>query len=654
MTDNNSDWTKPDSDCGTKYTDPVKTGDGIVEGTVAADLIDYSYLGDPEGDRIDHNDAILPGETGNDDIVDAGAGDDTVLAGAGNDEVFAGGGSDYVEGGKGDDVIYGDSSLGNADAATVRESFEWNKAPDPNSSGAIDNGDPLNGGFTQDTGNVDVTFSVSGTAGTPESTFADNQQKVHSITDDGHPVDAYSSLSSELNANHEASTYNLDFSAPVEDVSFRVNDIDFNSKVTIRAYDAAGNLIPVNVSGGAYIGLSNEDGVTGNETAVSTYGSGPDTDPNHSILVNIAGPVARLEILHEQDGNHNSGINITDVYFDAPVGDAAGTLPGDDTLLGGAGDDTIFGEDGNDTIYGGTDNDTIYGGTGADVLSGDQGDDTLTGGAGADTLSGGDDRDIFLGGTAGDTVDGGEGGDDFDTLDLTGAGKLHITYDSTNAENGMVEFRDAAGDVTGTMTFENIENVIPCFTPGTAIATPRGERLVEELQVGDKIITRDNGIQEIRWLGAKKMDWKVLAANPHLKPILIQKGALGNGLPERDMMVSPNHRMLMANDKTALYFEEREVLAAAKHLVNNRGIHSIDTMGTTYVHFMFDQHEVVLSNGAWTESFQPGDYTLKGIGNAQRIEILELFPELKTAQGIEAYTSARKTLKKHEAQLLVK
>ena len=69
---------------------------------------------------------------------------------------------------------------------------------------------------------------------------------------------------------------------------------------------------------------------------------------------------------------------------------------------------------------------------------------------------------------------------------------------------------------------------------------------------------------------------------------------------------------------------------------------------------MFDRHEVVLSNGAWTESFQPGDYTLKGMGNAQRKEIFELFPELKTEAGLEDYTAARRTLKRHEAQLLVR
>jgi len=293
-----------------------------------------------------------------------------------------------------------------------------------------------------------------------------------------------------------------------------------------------------------------------------------------------------------------------------------------------------------------------------DIVNAGAGDDTIIGGAGADTMSGGDDRDTFIGGNPGDVVDGGEGGDDCDTLDLTGAapsgGSLNVVFDNANHENGVVEFFDENGQSTGSMEFFNIENVVPCFTPGTMIATPKGERRVEELQVGDRVITRDNGIQEIRWLGAKPMDYKALSANAHLKPILIQAGAMGNGLPERDILVSPNHRVLVANDRTALYFEEREVLVAAKHLVDHRGVHRVDTLGTTYIHFMFDHHEVVLSNGSWTESFQPGDYTLNGIGNSQRNEIMELFPELDTAAGLEDYTAARRTLKRHEARLLVK
>ncbi len=192
----------------------------------------------------------------------------------------------------------------------------------------------------------------------------------------------------------------------------------------------------------------------------------------------------------------------------------------------------------------------------------------------------------------------------------------------------------------------------PCFTPGTAIATPNGDRAVEDLGVGDTVFTRDNGAQAIRWVGSNRLAGRELAISPHLRPVLIQRGALGDDLPRCDMLVSPNHRMLVASDRTALYFQEREVLAAAKHLINHRGVQALVTTGTSYLHFMFDHHELVMANGAWTESFQPGDRSLKGLGNAQRNEILELFPALATTQGIDDYLSARRILSRREARRL--
>ena len=280
---------------------------------------------------------------------------------------------------------------------------------------------------------------------------------------------------------------------------------------------------------------------------------------------------------------------------------------------------------------------------------------TLGGGEGSDQLYGGDDRDLFVSGNPGDFVDGGEGGEGQDTLDLREAGPPHIIYDPVNPENGTVNFLEPTDHhITGTMTFRNIENVTPCFTPGTLIATPRGEVAVESLRPGDRIITRDNGMQEIAWVGRRDIGWSDLVSAPHLKPILVRAGSLGHDLPERDMMVSPNHRLLVANDRTALYFDEHEVLVAAKHLISSDGVQAVDAAGISYIHFMCARHEVVLSNGAWTETFQPGDFTLKGMGNAQRSEIFDLFPELKTVTGLENYTAARKTLTRHEAALLAR
>ncbi|MTJ04268.1 MAG: type I secretion protein [Sediminimonas qiaohouensis] len=789
--------------------------DGYVEGTNAGDLIDATYTGDPDGDMIDAGDAVLPGEGPDDDIVLAGDGNDTVKAGAGDDEVYAGGGSDYVEGGAGDDVIHGDGDPaggGGDTTETSRESFNWSGLDDPDCPDfSIGDGDDLDGKtLVQDTGTVTVTATLQAAdTSRVDSDYDTAYINVDGIDGGDETVNDRSSLRSYDNDGNGDATYSFDFSEAVTNAQFTVSDIDGNlGQVSVRAFDADGNQISVNLTAGADLILSDEDSVAGDETATGSD-NGPPTDGDNAVLVDIAGPVSRIEIDHVNVGDGASQVNISDIFFDADGGELGGGTAGDDTLIGGDGSDVVYGGDGNDVIdtgapassdplpdlgypglfpadpdpdndrdsveggagndtittgddadtisggagddhidggidadqisgdaghdtiiggegsdtieggtgddliYGGLDpiypdslnisddvdlvpdngrdlidggdgNDTIYGqddddtitggagddvidagidddtvdgGTGDDTVTGGHGDDTITGGDGADVLSGGDDRDTFLGATAGDHIDGGSGGHDYDTLDLTGSapagGSLSVVYDP-NPENGTVNFFDGDGILTGSATFEEIENVIPCFTPGTAIATPQGERLVEDLKVGDRVITRDNGLQEIRWIGTKPLSGVEMARLPHLKPVLIKSGALGNGLPERDMMVSPNHRLLINSDRSALFFEEREVLAAAKHLVGSDGIHEVDVLSTSYIHFMFDHHEVVLSNGAWTESFQPGDLSLKGVGDAQRDEILELFPDLANDAGIRDYRAARRSLKKHEAKLLVK
>lgn len=612
------------------FTTPDLVGDGVLEGSNDDDLTDIDYTGDPEGDRIDNLDAILDGESGNDDIVDALGGDDIVRAGAGNDEVYAGSGDDVVRGNAGDDVIYGDSNYGGPGArTTVRESLNWAQE-------GVGNNEEF-GDFIQNTGSVDVSFTVVREDGNAQTEFESHDQRVVGIRSGAETVDENSSLYSVINGDAGSAEYRLEFSQVVENVSFRVNDVDGDGFVRIRAFDADGNEIALDLQGGSAVSVDPTQG-----TIDSQGGYADDTSAAYSTLVSIAGPVARIDILHDQTGPDNTGINVTDVFFDVPVVDDG--APGDDRLFGGSGNDQIFGEAGDDLLRGGS------------------GDDVLTGGAGEDRMIGGADDDTFIVSSAedgsGDVVNGSTGGTDFDTLDLTGSGPLRIVNQTLDEDgdstSGLVEFLDGvSGDVIGTLTFTEIENIVPCFTPGTSIATPRGEFLVEDLQVGDTVITRDNGIQEIRWIGAKRMDGRMLMQNPHLMPILVKQGSLGHGLPERDMLVSPNHRMLVNNDRVPLYFDDTEVLVSAKHLVNPReGVQSIQSVGVTYIHFMFDRHEVVLSNGAWTESFQPGDYSLRGIGNAQRNEIFELFPELQGKKGREAYASARLTLKKYEARML--
>lgn len=194
---------------------------------------------------------------------------------------------------------------------------------------------------------------------------------------------------------------------------------------------------------------------------------------------------------------------------------------------------------------------------------------------------------------------------------------------------------------------------VPCFTRGAMIATPRGEVAVELLREGDRVFTRDHGIQEIAWIGSRTIGVAELEKTTSYQPVMVEAGALGPNMPERDMLLSPNHRILMAGAHHQVYFDESEVLVAAKHLTHLQGIDLVAAAKpVNYIHMMFAQHEVILSDGAWSESFQPGDYSLKGVGAKQRGEIMSLFPELGAEDGLARYGSARLSLRSHEAKLI--
>lgn len=198
-----------------------------------------------------------------------------------------------------------------------------------------------------------------------------------------------------------------------------------------------------------------------------------------------------------------------------------------------------------------------------------------------------------------------------------------------------------------------VDSNAPCFSHGSLIATPKGEVAVDQLQVGDRVFTRDNGIQELVWVGRVTLAAAQLEAQPEHRPVLIRQGALGNGMPQRDMVLSPNHRVLVTSGEAEMLFDAREVLVAAKHLVGRPGIERVTPEAVTYVHIMCKHHEVVLSDGAWTESFQADDASLKSVGEPQRAEIMALFPELADDMGGLDYPAARRALGGAEARLLV-
>lgn len=173
---------------------------------------------------------------------------------------------------------------------------------------------------------------------------------------------------------------------------------------------------------------------------------------------------------------------------------------------------------------------------------------------------------------------------------------------------------------------------VVCFAEGTLIETREGKVKIEELRVGSEVFTLDSGYQKILWIGAQTLTADRLSQHPHLRPIRIHAGALGVGMPARDLVVSPQHRILAKSKLVERMFKKNEILIAAKHLLPVPGVEvAMDMQTVTYWHFLFDRHQIVLSNGVPTESLFTGPEALKSVSSDARREILAIFPELGSA-----------------------
>lgn len=578
--------------------------DGVVEGSGGADLIDSSYTGDPGGDRVDSGDGS--GTAGNEDLIHARGGDDTVFAGDEDDVIYGGDGNDTLHGEDGDDVIYGD----NGPVSATREDLNWSL------EGA--DGASIAGGFTQNTGTMEVSVSFSDDGDNNAVFEVSTNETMYVAGGEGFATNSSGFIYGDGDA--ATGTATLDFAAAsgsgmsdeVENVSFRLNDIDSYASnhidvITVNAYDANGQPVSVTLT------ASGNETISGN--TITAGGTLDETqDAQGSVLVEIAGPVSRIEVIYSNVLDRTHGINITDVAFDT-IPDPAG---GDDVIYGGAGADTLYGESGDDTLYIGA----------GDVASGGAGDDTFI--LDAAHAHGGPGATISI-------IGGEEEEDSGDTLDFAGL----IDWGSINysdPESGTVALSDGT-----VVSFTNIENVIICFTHGTLIDTPFGRRPVEDLGPGDLVLTRDHGPQPIRWAGRR-----TVPGTGAFAPIRFAPGSFGN---DRPLYVSPQHRMLYRGGRATLYFDSPEVIVPAKHLVTGRAIREVEAPWVTYYHILFDRHEVVWANGAGSESFHPGGIGLSAVEARAREELFALFPALRSDPNRYGRT-VRRVLRQFEARLL--
>ncbi len=241
------------------------------------------------------------------------------------------------------------------------------------------------------------------------------------------------------------------------------------------------------------------------------------------------------------------------------------------------------------------------------------------------------------------------------TVDLPGGGSVTYTGTTFYLAGGGRVFTPTDGQTLTTADYSSASYVTgqgpldvadlgpPCFVAGTMIDTPDGPRAVEALQVGDLVETMDNGVQPIRWVGCR-----TVRGRGDFAPIRFAPNAIGNAV---ELLVSPQHRMLIGGWRAELLFGEDEVLVAAKHLLNSDMIHQMPMPEVAYHHILFDDHEIVFAQGVPSESFHPGGTILDGDA-ALRAELSALFPALCDVGSGWDRKCARPVLKAREARVL--
>ncbi|SDN44951.1 Ca2+-binding protein, RTX toxin-related [Lutimaribacter pacificus] len=615
---------------GEDFTDPTNGGDGDVlelgwngDDPVTDDLT-VTFTGDEAGTVTGGATDVIFSEI---EIVVTGDGDDTI-DGAASDtpmEVYAGGGDDSVTGGSDDDILDGGDGADTLLGGLGDDTLDGGDGND--TIYGSDGNDSVDGGEGDDY----INTRISPGLGVPDSGL-------------DHPTNPALSYPADTDPDNDRDF--VDGGAG-NDTILTGDDND-----TIRG-GLGNDWIDAGFDTDIVDGGSGDDTLFGNEGADTIHGG-----DGHDEIWGGLGPsnpdYAASELFELSDDIDPDPDNNRDLLHG---GD------GDDTIHGGDDADTLHGDAGNDLLDGGIDDDQLYGGDGDDTLIGGAGSDTLTGGAGADSFVV-DGADLIADFDAATGI----GDDDPSNNDLVDLSAFYndTTLAAWNAANpgqqyasplawlradqtdGVLDAADGLlienGGVAVAADALNAENtMVVCFTVGTRIATLHGEVAIEALQAGDLVLTMDHGYQPVRWIGSTRV-----RAVGNLAPILFRKGALNN---VRDLMVSPQHCMFLSGAYAELAFGEHEVLAPAKHLVNDHSVIRVEGGEVEYFHILFDTHEIVFAEGCPSESFHPGQAGLNALGEAARQEIFALFPQLADGDFDGFGDSGRMVLKAHEAQL---
>jgi hypothetical protein len=281
---------------------------------------------------------------------------------------------------------------------------------------------------------------------------------------------------------------------------------------------------------------------------------------------------------------------------------------GDSTLIAGSGADYLAGGGGGiggNTLVAGSGADSLYGGGGANTFAfksvADNNPNTFIG----DFVEGTDKIDLsgiadslghsltFIGNT--ETEVSFSADDPGQVQTYVSGDEAFVAVDTTNGTGATLSIRVYDNGTDNGIALQESDLILsgPCYCAGTCIMTDKGEVAVEELSIGDRVVTLSGSARPIKWIGQRAYAGLFAYGNPAILPVCFKAGSLGDGTPKRDLWVSPDHAMFIDG-----------ILIPAEDLVNGDGIVQADAVEEVrYFHVELDSHDVLLAEGAWSETF---------------------------------------------------
>jgi Ca2+-binding RTX toxin-like protein len=586
----------------------LASGSSTLIGNDADNILTTSFFGSGDSMSGAGGNDSLSSSSGNDmlaggsdnDTLDGGTGNDTITGDAGDDLVVGGSGADSLDGGDGFDIV-SYAGVGSA----VRVDLGASTASGGDAAGdTIAGFEGVIGSTGADTlvGNATDNL-LAGRGGADSLDGGDGDFDFADYRESSTGVEV--NLATGEGAGGEAHGDRL---ANIEGL--------FGSTLagdTLTGNGAA-NLIFGGGGGDSLSGGDSDDQLFGEEGSDTIEGGAGNDALDGGLGTNVLSYANSVDpvLVDLGNGTASGGDGEGDFVsnFSAVLGTGgADTLIGngdDNTLEGGSGNDSLEGGLGNDSLSGGDGNDSISSGNTNDSLDGGTGNDALTVAGGNNTVFGDDGDDLIVVGTGtGDNLDGAFNNDTLafaftGEVTLTGVAD-NFTYATSTGGGGSAQnfefIRDTLGnDVSISSILAGGGVIAVCFAAGTRILTAQGEAAVETLRVGDLVATlglKGAPVAPVLWVGRRRI---ALAGNPHaeaLMPIRIRAGALGQGAPTRDLLVSPDHCLFLDG-----------ALVPARLLVNGgtivveRGLAEV-----TYFHVELDRHDVLIAEGAAAESW---------------------------------------------------